>query len=107
MVSVGGCWSLAPGSRLWTLEFRLLTPDPWGLGGPAAAPSPALAGTLSPSDGERDGVRGSGAARLWTGTVFRLPVCSSTATPNGSSQLVKFAKCCSARTSVGAMSATL
>src|ERR1035441_9526863 len=33
-------------------------PDPLKLGGPADAPSPALKGTLSPSDGERDGVRG-------------------------------------------------
>ena len=36
----------------------LRNPDPWKLGAPAADPSPALKGTLSPSDGERDGVRG-------------------------------------------------
>jgi hypothetical protein len=39
-------------------RYRLRHPDPWKLGGPADAPSPALKGTLSPSDGERDGVRG-------------------------------------------------
>jgi single-strand selective monofunctional uracil DNA glycosylase len=33
-------------------------PEPWTLGEPANFPSPALKGTLSPSEGERDGVRG-------------------------------------------------
>src|ERR1017187_8770137 len=54
-------------------------PDPCKRGGPADDPSPALKGTPSPSDGERDRVRGatsvpsptpihrdgSGAARLY------------------------------------------
>jgi hypothetical protein len=36
--------------------LSLTDPDPRKLGEPADDPSPALAGTLSPSDGERDGV---------------------------------------------------
>ena len=40
-------------------------------------------------------------------TVFRLPVCNSTFTPSGSNHFWKFRKCCSARISVGAISATL
>src|ERR1039458_3518355 len=37
---------------------RLKTPDPGNLDEATDLPSPALAGTLSPSDGEREGVRG-------------------------------------------------
>lgn len=36
----------------------LTHPNPWKLGESADDPSPALTGTLSPSDGEREGVRG-------------------------------------------------
>src|SRR5664279_2854317 len=36
----------------------LTHPNPRKQAEPAGAPSPALSGTLSPSDGERDGVRG-------------------------------------------------
>ena len=39
--------------------------------------------------------------------VFWLPVCISTFTPSGSNHFEKFRKCCSARISVGAISATL
>ncbi|HVM50329.1 MAG TPA: 2-oxoglutarate dehydrogenase E1 component [Candidatus Acidoferrum sp.] len=41
------------------LGDRLRPPDISNKGEPARAPSPALAGTLSPSEGERDGVRGA------------------------------------------------
>src|SRR5258706_16437703 len=49
---------------------------------------------------------------LWTldfglGAVFWLPVCNSTGTPRGVNHFVKLRKCCSARISVGTISATL
>ena len=40
-------------------EASLRQPDAWKSGEFAGHPAPALKGTLSPSDGERDGVRGS------------------------------------------------
>ncbi|MGD0259194.1 MAG: 2-hydroxyacyl-CoA dehydratase family protein [Verrucomicrobiota bacterium] len=39
-------------------ERSLRPPDPWKPGGPADHPSPALKGPLSPSNGERAGLRG-------------------------------------------------
>jgi hypothetical protein len=36
----------------------LTHPEPWNLGEPAVAPSPALKGTLSPFEGERERERG-------------------------------------------------
>ena len=57
---------LDPWHRLtdcYRLQFAPTKPPPWPTeaskpSGPANDPSPALSGTLSPSDGERDGVRG-------------------------------------------------
>jgi len=46
------------GIRPEDIACDLRRSGPWKLGGPADVPSPALKGTLSPSEGERDGVRG-------------------------------------------------
>src|ERR1035437_1276222 len=51
------------GIRPENVACGLRHPAPWKTGGAAAAPSPALKGTLSPSDGER-GITGSGAVSL-------------------------------------------
>jgi putative protease len=44
--------------RARPLRWNLTASTPWSTGSPDDNPSPALKGTLSPSDGERDGVRG-------------------------------------------------
>jgi putative protease len=44
--------------RARPLRWSLTAFTPWSTGSPDDNPSPALKGTLSPSDGERDGVRG-------------------------------------------------
>jgi putative protease len=44
--------------RAQPLRWSLTASTPWSTGSPDDNPSPALKGTLSPSDGERDGVRG-------------------------------------------------
>jgi hypothetical protein len=46
-------------ARLLAGNKKIITPEPGTLGESIAGPLPALSGTLSPSDGEREGVRGS------------------------------------------------
>jgi hypothetical protein len=53
LVLACGDWIHAAGKRR-----KLTRPDPWNPSEAINLPSPALKGTLSPSDGERDGVRG-------------------------------------------------
>jgi tetratricopeptide (TPR) repeat protein len=52
-------WQYAELQYRWGLS--LLPPDVWQPTGPADTPSPALKGTLSPAEGEREGVRGMAA----------------------------------------------
>jgi methionyl-tRNA synthetase len=70
---------LDPWHRLtdcYRLQFAPTKPPPWPTeaskpSGPANDPSPALSGTLSPSDGERDGVRGDDELSVVATTVAR------------------------------------
>jgi hypothetical protein len=60
--------------QVWSNRGAGLThPDAWKPSGPVNHPSPALKGTLSPSDGERDGVRG----RTSIPRSLQIQACSS------------------------------
>jgi exopolyphosphatase/pppGpp-phosphohydrolase len=55
---------IGDGKQRAEAEPSLTVPDRWKPDGAADDPSPALKGTLSPSDGERDGVRGLATVHL-------------------------------------------